>query len=50
LLLLLFIFFTMGIPSTLITGSIAYLVLGAVMLGVVFAMRSIGKLSKDDAA
>ena len=40
----------MAIPSTVITGSIAYLVLGAVMLAMVFFMRSVGKLSKDDAA
>eukprot|EP00339_Tiarina_fusa_P011926 CAMPEP_0117036468 /NCGR_PEP_ID=MMETSP0472-20121206/25833_1 /TAXON_ID=693140 ORGANISM="Tiarina fusus, Strain LIS" /NCGR_SAMPLE_ID=MMETSP0472 /ASSEMBLY_ACC=CAM_ASM_000603 /LENGTH=75 /DNA_ID=CAMNT_0004746237 /DNA_START=58 /DNA_END=285 /DNA_ORIENTATION=+ len=40
----------MTIPSTLITGSIAYLVLGVVLLGLVFSMRSLGKLSKDDAA
>ena len=40
----------MAIPSTIITGTIAYLVLGAVMLAMVFSMRSVGKLSKDDAA
>jgi ABC-type dipeptide/oligopeptide/nickel transport system permease component len=40
----------MGIPSTLISGSIAYLVLGAVAIGGIFSMRSMGKLSKDDAA
>eukprot|EP00934_Nitzschia_sp_Nitz4_P007898 Nitzschia sp. Nitz4//scaffold90_size81538//46654//47102//NITZ4_005323-RA/size81538-augustus-gene-0.7-mRNA-1//1//CDS//3329560023//7888//frame0 len=40
----------MSIPSTLITGTIAYLVLGVAMLGSVFGMRVVGKLSKDDAA
>jgi hypothetical protein len=50
LLLLLLIFFTMGFPTTLLFGSIAYLVLGVVALGTVFTMSSIGKLSKDDAA
>jgi hypothetical protein len=41
---------TMSIPSTVITGTIAYLVLGVFLLGTVFSMRSVGKLSKDDAA
>ena len=40
----------MAIPAALITGTIAYLILGIVMLAVVFSMRSIGKLSPDDAA
>eukprot|EP00980_Cylindrotheca_fusiformis_P020072 scaffold7152_cov122-Cylindrotheca_fusiformis.AAC.1 len=40
----------MGIPSPIITGSIAYLVLGVALLALVFFMRSIGKLSPDDAA
>jgi hypothetical protein len=40
----------MGFPTTLMFGSLAYLVLGIVSLGAVFAMSSIGKLSKDDAA
>lgn len=40
----------MGIPSTLVTGTIAYLVLGIVLIGLIFTARSIGKLSKDDAA
>ena len=44
------LFHTMSIPSTLITGTIAYLVFGIVLVGVIFSMRSIGKLNKDDAA
>lgn len=40
----------MGIPATLVTGTIAYLVLGIVLIGLIFSARSIGKLSKDDAA
>jgi hypothetical protein len=40
----------LGIPTTIIAGSIAYLVLGFCMIGGVFGMRSIGKLNKDDAA
>ncbi|MGK3756921.1 MAG: hypothetical protein ACI8RD_009235 [Bacillariaceae sp.] len=38
-----------GIPPTLITGSIAYLVLGVVLIGLVQAARGVGKLNKDDA-
>jgi hypothetical protein len=38
-----------GIPATVITGTIAYLVVGVVMLGIVQAARGVGKLSKDDA-
>lgn len=40
----------MSIPSTLVTGTIAYLVLGIVLIGIIFSARSVGKLSKDDAA
>ncbi len=40
----------MSIPSTLVTGTIAYLVLGIVLIGLIFSARSVGKLSKDDAA
>ena len=40
----------MAVPSTIISGSIAYLVLGVVLMGIIFSMRSVGKLSKDDAA
>lgn len=40
----------MSIPATLITGSIAYIVLGVVLIGLIFSARSVGKLSKDDAA
>eukprot|EP00537_Pseudo-nitzschia_pungens_P011526 CAMPEP_0172394060 /NCGR_PEP_ID=MMETSP1061-20121228/13320_1 /TAXON_ID=37318 /ORGANISM="Pseudo-nitzschia pungens, Strain cf. pungens" /LENGTH=75 /DNA_ID=CAMNT_0013125329 /DNA_START=45 /DNA_END=272 /DNA_ORIENTATION=- len=39
----------MSLPATLVTGSIAYLVLGVVLLGLVQAFRGVGKLSKDDA-
>ena len=38
-----------GIPATVITGSIAYLVLGVVLVGLVQAARGVGKLNKDDA-
>eukprot|EP00529_Nitzschia_sp_RCC80_P042340 CAMPEP_0113445496 /NCGR_PEP_ID=MMETSP0014_2-20120614/3217_1 /TAXON_ID=2857 /ORGANISM="Nitzschia sp." /LENGTH=58 /DNA_ID=CAMNT_0000336551 /DNA_START=78 /DNA_END=254 /DNA_ORIENTATION=- /assembly_acc=CAM_ASM_000159 len=38
-----------GIPATVITGTIAYLVAGVVMLGLVQAARGVGKLNKDDA-
>jgi hypothetical protein len=38
-----------GIPSTIVTGTIAYLVLAVVMIGLVQAARGVGKLSKDDA-
>ncbi|KAG7350524.1 ATP synthase subunit H [Nitzschia inconspicua] len=38
-----------GIPSTLVTGTIAYLVAAVVLIGIVQAARGVGKLSKDDA-
>jgi hypothetical protein len=38
-----------AIPSTLITGTIAYLVACVVCLGLVQAARGVGKLNKDDA-
>lgn len=38
-----------AIPSTVITGTIAYLVGCVVVLGLVQAARGVGKLSKDDA-
>lgn len=40
----------MSLPQTLVTGSIAYLVLAVVLLGLCQASRGVGKLSKDDAA
>jgi hypothetical protein len=40
----------MGIPSTIITGTIGYIVLGCLLLGGVFAMQGSGQLSKDNAA
>jgi hypothetical protein len=39
----------MSIPQTLITGSIAYLVLAVVLIGIVQGARGVGKLNKDDA-
>ena len=38
-----------GIPSTLITGTIAYIVAAVVLVALVQAARGVGKLSKDDA-
>lgn len=38
-----------GIPAPIITGSIAYLVAGVILLGIVQAARGVGKLNKDDA-
>lgn len=40
----------MGIPSTIISGTIAYIVLGCLSLGAVFGMQASGQLSKDNAA
>ena len=39
----------MSFPTPVVTGTIAYAVLCVVLLGIVFSMRSVGKLSKDDA-
>lgn len=39
----------MAIPGTVITGSIIYLLLGALIIGVVFSSRATGLLSKDNA-
>lgn len=41
---------TMSLPQTLVTGSIAYLVLAVVLVGLCQASRGVGRLSKDDAA
>jgi V-type H+-transporting ATPase subunit e len=38
------------IPGSLITGTIAYLLLGCLMIGGVFVSRASGLLSKDNAA
>jgi V-type H+-transporting ATPase subunit e len=43
-------FFIMGIPTAIISGTIGYLVLGAVLIGFVFSSRATGALSKDNAA
>jgi V-type H+-transporting ATPase subunit e len=40
---------TMGIPSTVISGTIGYLVLCVVAIGLVFSSRATGILSKDNA-
>lgn len=40
----------MGIPTAIISGTIGYLVLGAVLIGFVFSSRATGALSKDNAA
>ncbi len=40
----------MALPQTLVTGSIAYLVLAVVLVGLCQASRGVGRLSKDDAA
>lgn len=39
----------MTIPSTVISGTIAYLLLGVVCIGIVFSGRATGMLSKDNA-
>lgn len=41
---------TMGFPTTLVTGSIGFLVLGALANGAVFSSRATGMLDKDNAA
>jgi hypothetical protein len=39
----------MSFPTSLITGTIAYLVFGAILVGGVFAMLATGMMSKDNA-
>eukprot|EP00527_Entomoneis_sp_CCMP2396_P002647 CAMPEP_0198143090 /NCGR_PEP_ID=MMETSP1443-20131203/5745_1 /TAXON_ID=186043 /ORGANISM="Entomoneis sp., Strain CCMP2396" /LENGTH=76 /DNA_ID=CAMNT_0043806231 /DNA_START=102 /DNA_END=332 /DNA_ORIENTATION=+ len=39
-----------SIPGPIVSGTIAYLVFGLLLIAVVFGSRSIGVLSKDDAA
>jgi V-type H+-transporting ATPase subunit e len=39
----------MAIPSTIVTGTVSYLIVGAVLMAVVFSSRSSGALSKDNA-
>jgi V-type H+-transporting ATPase subunit e len=39
----------MAISGTIITGSIGYLVLGCIALGVIFSARATGMMSKDNA-
>ena len=41
---------TMAIPLSIITGTIGYLVLAAIAVGIVFGSRATGMLSKDNAA
>ena len=38
-----------GIPSTIVTGTVAYAVLGCVLLGVIFGMQATNTMSKDNA-
>lgn len=40
----------MSIPPTIITGTIGYLLLGALGLGLLYSSRATGVLSKDNAA
>lgn len=40
---------TMAIPSQIATGSVLYLIMGVVLLGLIFASRLTGRLSKDNA-
>jgi hypothetical protein len=40
----------MGIPTPIITGTIAYLVLAGLLIGAVFASLATGVLSKDNAS
>jgi len=40
----------MSIPTTIISGTIAYLVMGIILIGVVFSARASGLMSKDNAA
>lgn len=37
------------IPAALITGTVAYIVVGAILQGLVFSSRATGILSKDNA-
>ena len=39
----------MGIPTSVISGSIAYLLAGAISVGLVYSSRATGILSKDNA-
>jgi V-type H+-transporting ATPase subunit e len=39
----------MAIPSAIATGTVLYLIMGAVLLGLVFMARLTGRLSKDNA-
>ena len=40
----------MGFPTPILTGSIGFLVLGALGNGAIFSSRATGTLSKDNAA
>lgn len=39
----------MSIPSQIATGSFLYLILGVILLGLVFASRLTGRVTKDNA-
>eukprot|EP00569_Conticribra_weissflogii_P003309 CAMPEP_0171327696 /NCGR_PEP_ID=MMETSP0878-20121228/188_1 /TAXON_ID=67004 /ORGANISM="Thalassiosira weissflogii, Strain CCMP1336" /LENGTH=75 /DNA_ID=CAMNT_0011827489 /DNA_START=142 /DNA_END=369 /DNA_ORIENTATION=- len=39
----------MSIPAPVATGTFLYLILGAVLLGLIFASRLTGRLTKDNA-
>ena len=39
----------MAIPAAIITGTIGYIVLGLIGLGLIFSSRATGALSKDNA-
>lgn len=39
-----------SVPTALITGSIGYLILGAVVYAMIFSSRATGMLSKDNAS
>lgn len=39
----------MSVPTSIISGTIGYLVLGAILIGLVFSSRATGVLSKDNA-
>ena len=40
----------MGIPSTIVSGTIGYVVLGCILIGVIFGLRASGQMNKDNAA
>ena len=40
----------MSVPTPIISGTIGYIVLGAILIGLIFSSRATGMLSKDNAA